>query len=286
MPLDQLPPLPPPRLTGGGIRREAAEPRQLGGRGRAWPSPGQWPPFTRYGPKEGSPSESRRAAAIRGFGGGLGPPPIHLLPLSRRGGRGGWGVRAAPTGQAARRSRRYRSDTYPCQAAAGEEGATSSGEGQALPRTPIRRGAAASQQIPALVSRRRGRGAGGEGGPSGLGREARMSPSTRYRPWPGRRGRGSHLPKGGAESSSTPGLPRCGPRATETDLGQFGAGDGRERAGRADSYRCSTPPSATVTAASISSPVAARKSPGIVCFRAWAAAPRARARGRSAWSRT
>jgi len=109
------------RLTGGVLHREAAAQRQWGVRGRAWPSPEPCvPPLPPPLDKGRYPLESRRTAATRGFGGGLAPPPIHLLPLSRRRGRGGWGVRAVPTDPAARPSRRYRSDTYSCQAAAGK----------------------------------------------------------------------------------------------------------------------------------------------------------------------
>ncbi len=107
-------PLPRRRLTGGGIRREAAAPRQWGVRERAWPSPEAVSPPLPPPDKGGYPSGSGRAAAIGGLGGNL-VPPDQFLPLSRGGARGGWGVRAVPARPAARCGCRDLSDTYPCQ---------------------------------------------------------------------------------------------------------------------------------------------------------------------------
>ena len=135
----------------GGLRREAAAPRQSGGSGEGFGPPqrlflslsrgdglqgqvskGYRHPGLAAGPaltpnplSRGSGKKGRypldsdwKAAAPRqsgGPGGGLGPPPVHSLPLSRRRGRGGWGVRVSPAGPAARCGDRYRSESSPCQ---------------------------------------------------------------------------------------------------------------------------------------------------------------------------
>ena len=97
-------------LTRGGIRFEsAAAPRGRVLRGSLTPQP----PLPWRSDRGRYPSGSGRAAAIRGSGGGLGPPPDQFLPLSHRDGRGGWGVRAVPASPAARCERRFRTDTYP-----------------------------------------------------------------------------------------------------------------------------------------------------------------------------
>ena len=69
-----------------------------------------------------TPVSRRRGESL--IGGGSSPPPDPGLP--RRG--------------------RIPADTYPSLAAAGERGATDSGEGRAFPRTPVCRGAAASRR--------------------------------------------------------------------------------------------------------------------------------------------
>ena len=101
---------------GEALRRGRPRTGNTGVRGRARPSPGSFGPLLPQPPDRGRcPSGSSRAAATGGSGGGLGPPPIHLLPLSRRRGEGFGGVRAVPASPATRREDRFRSDTSPCQ---------------------------------------------------------------------------------------------------------------------------------------------------------------------------
>ena len=135
--------LPLPSSLTRGAHREAGAPRQLGVLGgnlvprlACSTAPIAMADRGRYS------SGSRRAAAIRGIGGGHGPPPHQLLPLSHRDGRQGWGVRAA------RRAR-------------------------------PRGAAAAAQPKPPLVRLRRERGLGGEGVPQPqMPQTPRVSPSA------------------------------------------------------------------------------------------------------------
>ena len=135
LPRARVSPLPPRPDEGGGpsgSRRAAAT------RGRSWPpSEPVAPPFRSPSDRGRSPMGSGRAAATRGSGGGLGPPPDHVLPLSHRDGRGGWGVRAAPVNPAARCGCHFRTDTYPCQAAAGEGEILARGRAKPSPAPPI-----------------------------------------------------------------------------------------------------------------------------------------------------
>ena len=100
-----------------------------------------WTPTLPPQPDRGRyPSGSRRAAAIRGSGGGLGPPPDQLLPLSHRHGRGGWGVRAVPGTPAARCVRHFRTDASHCQPPQRERG-SGVRDGAADPAAPLGLGA-------------------------------------------------------------------------------------------------------------------------------------------------
>ena len=74
-------------------------------------------------------------------------PPTHVLPLSRRRGRGGWGVRAVPTLPAARCGCRFRTETSPCQPAGGGGGWGGAG----VPGGPPRVARAASNPTSRLV---------------------------------------------------------------------------------------------------------------------------------------
>ena len=88
-------------------------------RGRLDPPPGSFPPFPPpwLGGEEFVGKRPR--SGKWGFGGGLGPPLRQFLPLSRRRGRGGWGVRAISTNCAARRGCRCRSASLPCHSGDG-----------------------------------------------------------------------------------------------------------------------------------------------------------------------
>ena len=117
------PPLPPPRLTGAGLRWKATEtpPRRgnPGVRGRAKPSPGPFapplpPPRERGLGGEGGPGRPGRAVQT--------PRSTRSLPLSGRCGRGGRRTRAVPANPAAPGENRLRSDAYPCQPSRPERG--------------------------------------------------------------------------------------------------------------------------------------------------------------------
>ena len=111
------------------------------------------------------PSGSGRAAATRGRGGGLGPPPSRLLPLSPRTlTRGGLRSEAA----AASRGRVLRGclTPHPLSHRDGRGGEICRGKAKPSPGPPGCRGAAASDPKPPLVSPRTWRGGwGDEGGP-------------------------------------------------------------------------------------------------------------------------
>ena len=151
--------------------RRAARPRRRSAAG----SPDR-PDRGRY------PLGSRRAAATRGSGGGLGPPPSRFLPLFHRHGRGGGidreadasrqsggsgeglalpriscspspiamdGGEGVPASPAARCGRHFRTDTSPCQPSRWERGLGV----RAAPGGPAARCGAASQRTPPPVSR-------------------------------------------------------------------------------------------------------------------------------------
>ena len=105
------------RLTGVGSHRETAAPRLLGFRGRARPSPE--PVASPLAPSPDRRRKPWKATGKRPRGGKPGvrgrawPSPELLLPLSRRRGRGGWGVGAAPADPVTTRGYRHPSDTYP-----------------------------------------------------------------------------------------------------------------------------------------------------------------------------
>ncbi len=147
------PRFPPPRLTGGGDSREAAAQRQLVGSGEG---------------------QARCA-------------PMHALPLVRRRGQQGWGIRWEATGKPPRRGN------------PGVRGRARPSPGSVSPPLPPPRE----------------RGLGGEGGPGGPGNEMWTPLSIRGLPLSGRcgsgvlgRGRSRRVPSRGEEVASVQAPPR------------------------------------------------------------------------------